>query len=102
MHAPVTNMGVDVGPAFSAGAQTPGTTYTYGSYNAGPMAGPAGVWTGLQVDVMFSMAGGSDVAALTGITTIEEAVAPVPEPLSMLLLGGGLAVAGVTRVRKRA
>jgi len=90
VHFPATNMGVDVGPAFAAGAAPPGTPYVYGPFTDGPQPGPGpGPWTGLSTSLVFSLAGGGDTAALTGFASIEEVL--VPEPSALLLLGSGLA-----------
>jgi hypothetical protein len=92
-----TNMGVDVGSAVSFGPGVPGANYTYGSFAAGPIAGPPGVWTSLQSNISFTLSGGGDIASLTGFASI------VPEPSSVALaVMGALALGGVAlRRRKR-
>ena len=100
--SPSTNMGVDVGAAFSAEQGRPGALYSYGAYSAGPIAGPGpGPWTWLQTTVSFALSGGDDVASFTGFASINEATAPVPEPTSLLLLSGGLIAAALVVRRRR-
>jgi len=98
---PLTNMGVDVGPAFAGGTGIPGAFFSYGPYVGGPQPGPGpGPWTLLGVDAFFGLSGNGDIAALTGFSSIEESTAPVPEPASLLLLGTGLIGAAVLRKRR--
>lgn len=86
---PFTNMGVDVGGPFVAGPGAPGSFYAYGPFAAGPIAGPGpGPWTALSATVGFTLSGDSDVAALTGFSSIVPAA--IPEPASALLLTLGL------------
>jgi len=97
---PFTNMGVDVGP-LQANAGPIGAHYPYppppaSLYAAGPIGGPAGgPWTMLSVTAAFSLTGGGDSAALTGLASVV-----VPEPSTWLLLvfgGGGFAWFGIRR-----
>lgn len=76
---PLTPMGVDVGPAFSAPTSSPGSLYTYGPYTAGPTAGPSGLWTFLTVSASFGLSGGGDIAALAGFAQIDTATTTVPD-----------------------
>lgn len=97
---PMTNMGVDVGAAFSSGPGTAGALYTYGSFAAGPTSGPGpGPWTFLQTTADFGLSGDGDIASLTGFASIN--VNPVPEPASVLLLGTSLIGLAVVRFRRR-
>lgn len=82
---PVTNMGVDIGPAVSGGPGIPGALYGYGPFALGPLPGPAGPWGTLSVSVGFSLSGGADIASLTGFASIVE----VPEPSSVCMLAMG-------------
>ncbi len=80
VFGPLTNMGVDVGPAQSNGPGSSGALYSYGAFAAGPIAGPGpGPWTGLQTATSFSLSGGGDLAALTGFAQIVETTILVPE-----------------------
>ncbi len=100
---PMTPMGVDVGSAYSTGPGIPGSLYNYGAFMAGPIAGPGpGPWTQLQANVDFGLSGNGDIAVLTGYASIVDNAPPIPEPATLLLLGGGLAGAGLLRRRKKA
>lgn len=96
---PSANMGVDVGGTVSGGPGPAGSIYTYGSFAAGPLAGPAGPRTTMTVLAAFSLSGGGDIAALTGFTEIT----PIPEP-STIALASLLAIGcvGFVRARRRA
>jgi hypothetical protein len=86
--APLTNMGVDLGPAASHPPAVP-TTYTYGAFNAGFIPGPPGPWTGLSTTVQFTLTGSGDFAVLGGLSEIQ---AVVPEPSTVVLGAIGLIV----------
>jgi hypothetical protein len=83
---PFVNMGVDVGP-ISVNSGPIGAQYAYppapaSLYSAGPIAGPGpGPWTSLSVTAAFSLTGGGDAVALTGLASVA-----VPEPSTWLLL----------------
>ena len=80
---PTTNMGVDVGLAFSGPAGPPGALHNYPATVAGPQAGPGpGPWDVLQAELSFAGSGGSDIYAMTGFASIDF----VPEPSSAALL----------------
>lgn len=99
--APVTSMGVPVGPSLAAGPSAPGSFYGYGPSAAGPIAGPVGIWTGLSVSTSFTLSGGSDIAVLTGFASVDTAP-PVPDGgagLAGLAALAGIAMAG--RVARR-
>jgi hypothetical protein len=100
--APLTSMGVDVGPAFTAGPGAPGALYIYGPFSAGPISGPApGPWTGLEIDLSFTLSGGGDVAALTGFTSIEEAPVSTPDGGAGLIGLSSLVLASLAGGAKR-
>jgi len=100
--APLTGMGVDVGLAASYPAGNPGANYTYGSFAAGPLAGPSpGPWTLLQTIANFQLSGNGDGAALTGFASIVENTTIIPEAGTnggVLMLG---ALAGWSWRRQR-
>lgn len=99
---PLTNMGIDVGPGLSAAPGTPGALHTYGAYSVGTIAGPGpGPWTWMEVTSEFQLSGNGDIAVLTGFSNIEETSAPVPEPASFVLMGGGLFAVAMARWRKK-
>lgn len=95
LTAPVTNMGVDVGPAVMFPA-APSATYPFGAFTAGPQPGPGpGPWTGLQASLGFMLSGGSDFAVITGLAEI----VAVPEPGVASLVA--IACCGLVRRRRR-
>jgi hypothetical protein len=98
--APATNMGVDVGPAFSAPATGPpgGAFYPYGSFAEGPIAGPGpGPWTILRTTTSFTLSGSGDTFALTGFASINM----IPEPSTVVLTAlACLGILGMLRNRK--
>jgi hypothetical protein len=92
---PITSMGVDVGGSFSAPCAGPYPNLTcnpgvvtYPTQSIGFIPGPpqTGAWDNLQVLTTFSLSGGGDTAAVSGVARIEAA----PEPSLLLLLGAGL------------
>lgn len=98
---PIVGAGVDVGPAFAAGAGAPGSFYAYGPYSDGPQLGPAGgPYTALQVANSFTLSGGGDIAALTGFASI--VVVPEPSTYALLTLGLVSLLAARRRFGRRA
>jgi hypothetical protein len=97
-----TNMGVDVGPAFSAPATdplAPGSIYAYGLYEVGPIPGPSAVWTEMAARAAFTLTGDNDMVTLTGFLQVVDAPAAVPESgpgwfgvlsLGLVALAGGI------------
>ncbi|MCI0539088.1 MAG: hypothetical protein L0Z50_28100 [Verrucomicrobiales bacterium] len=84
---PLTSMNVDVGDAASFPAGVP-AIYPYGPFSEGPIAGPSGLWTELQVTTAFTLSGEGDIADLRiGFAQIEKAQG-VPD--------GGPGLAGMT------
>lgn len=98
---PNTNMGVDLGPAVAYGRTPPPTspsTYPYGAFSAGPLAGPGpGPWTTMQTTLSFAFSGGGDIARLEGTVTILE----VPEVNGGVLFGLAALATGVAWKRRR-
>lgn len=87
--APDTNAGVDVGAGSVFGVSgAPNTSYAYGPYNVGPLAGPGpGPWTGLQAIAAFSLTGDHDEASLIGSFSIVPSNVVVPESGSWVAVG---------------
>jgi hypothetical protein len=101
---PFVNLGVDVGPILPnvgpIGAHFPYPPSPASVYSAGPIAGPpGGPFTLMNVTAAFSLTGGGDSAALTGLASVV-----VPEPSTWLLvLGVGFTWLTIsTRRRKHA
>jgi hypothetical protein len=96
--APATNMGVDVGLAASHAGTGSLASHPYGSFDAGPIAGPGpGPWVTLTTTTAFMLSGGGDTVALTGFAEI------VPEPSTVALAGIGMALMlGYAARRRRA
>jgi hypothetical protein len=96
--APSTNMGVDVGLVATHAGTGGLASHPYGSYDAGPIAGPGpGPWTTLTTTTAFSLSGGGDTVALTGFAEI------VPEPSTVALAGvGAMLLLGYAARRRKA
>ncbi len=82
-----TNAGVDVG-----GAEThvgpPDTSFAYGAYNDGPIAGPVGSWKYMQTRTRFTLTGNGDKAVIKGYAEIS--AVPEAKTYGMMLVGLGL------------
>jgi len=92
LGGPTTNMGVDVGPAFTAPPGAPGALHNYLSTVAGPKPGPGpGPFDTISTTLAFGLSGDGDIASMTGFASIE-----VPEPGIL-----GLVLAGVPMLMRR-
>ena len=102
VSGPMTNIGMDLGPTFSwSGA--PGSSGGLTGYNQGPAPGPNGTWTGLQIDLTFSLSPW-DIVTTWDIVTMNgrSEINPVPIPGAVWMLGSGLlGVAGIRRKYNR-
>jgi hypothetical protein len=90
-----TNMGVDVGDAFTVPGGIAGESYDIPASETGPLLGPPGSWTTMELATSFTLST-HDVATLNGFASIS----PVPEPSTLLLVGFGLLGAAVWKRRK--
>lgn len=90
-----TNMGVDVGDAFSYSGGFPGNSEQIPTSEAGPLLGPGGAWSSMELATSFTLSP-RDVATLNGFASIQ----PVPEPSTLLLVGFGLLGVAVWKRRK--
>jgi hypothetical protein len=92
---PVTNMGVDTGPVFSAPPGPPGALHNYLASVAGPLLGPSGTWDTLTTTLAFQGSGNGDIYSMTGFSSIEA----VPEPGVMGLVTVAVGMLGRRRRR---
>jgi len=92
---PLTNAGLDLGPAFSSNPTL--TSDTYGPFNEGPQAGPiaSGLYNFMRLDLNFSLSGNGDVFTFNGSALV------TPEPEIAALLGLGLIALGYAGRRRR-
>jgi len=97
---PWTNMGVDVGLSISNPNAGQGAFFGYGAFAAGPLPGPVAPWGWMAHEYGFMGTGGGDVYALTGFSQIVAMQVPVPEPMTLILLGLGLAGIGLVSRKK--
>lgn len=88
--------GVNVGHAFRVGPGVPGSSYFMPAAQRGPQPGPLGAWTSMELPTQFSLTD-KDIATMNGHASI----APVPEPGTLLLLGGGLLGLAIWTRRRR-
>jgi hypothetical protein len=92
------NAGVDVGTVLAQPASGVGTSYAYGPFAAGPVAGPTGSWNFMQLRTAFSLTGNNDIAVVTGFAEIT----PIPEPEAYALMLAGLGLVAFAARRRRA
>jgi hypothetical protein len=93
LAGPYVNMGVDLGPAFSAAGGGSGlpVAFVYGPYSEGLIPGPAGgPFDALRIDLSFDLSGNGDIAALTGSASIINSTRGVPD--------GGAGIAGIAAI----
>lgn len=94
-----TPLGVDLGTTVCTSSGGVANTCNFGFATN---TFPATFFDGLEARLAYSQTGLGSVAAWSGRVEItNDPVAPVSEPASMLLLGTGLAAAGVRRWRQR-
>jgi hypothetical protein len=88
-----TNVGLDLMPTTAVPLPVGGSALTP-SFNAGPIAAPAGgPWTDMRADVNFRLTGGGDIFTFNGAKLL------VPEPGTVALLLVSLATCGFCRRR---
>jgi hypothetical protein len=99
LGAAATNLGVDLGTTPCTATGTPHTATSTCSYGPTTSTFAPAFYDNLEALLTYDQSDISSVASWSGAVTLD--VSATPEPVSMVLLGTGLAVMGAVRGRRR-